>query len=187
MSQVWASSSNKSYSYNYNSSSVQTYICYSHLPTFSLAVVIVSGICLYICIWIISHRNVPSDEWFISWDNQLIMSAAKKIPASKWYPLDPREQMKMHTLIDSGSWNIQTGDPTQATWLNQSMGSLLTPVLVETFVTLTNMEFGVRWKWAQTLILQKHRLFCGSSGLQEAQPCVEMSPSFPDTPKPKAK
>ena len=37
----------------------------------------------------------------------------------------------MHILIDSSAWNIQTGDPTQAS-CTQGKEFLLTPVLVET-------------------------------------------------------
>lgn len=64
----------------------------------------------------------------------LHISAANKIPPSVQPTLDPGEQVIMHILVDSNSWNIHTGNPTKASWLTQGKEFLLTPVPVETFV-----------------------------------------------------
>lgn len=141
-------------------------------------------------IWIISHSIAPSDEGFIGWDNQRIIyiSAANKIPPSIRPTLDRGEQVIMHILVDSNSWNIHTGNPTQASWLTEGKEFLLTPVLVETSEHGWNLELdGNEFKLWFYKHRCWHRQFCGSSGLGKAQPCAELNPSFPDTAKPKAK
>lgn len=109
-------------------------------------------LCHCTCTWILPHCIAPSDEWFIGWDNQMIISAAKNLASFRWPTLDSSEQVILHFLIDSSSCRQRI--PYKPPGLRK-VRSLRWPLFeYETFINLTCMEFGARSRWVQTLILQ---------------------------------